>query len=288
MSNETAPSARIPNKPASKPAEQAPDPNKPQTGLMVPTPGDSQLQQMVTPDAAAAVQIGMGDIAIPRLVIAQPTSNFAGAAEHPGQWFNDVTGEFSPTFRAAIVGIRQQRAVFPEPYTPDEPLLCSSPDGLAPYPEYVGTVVDGVTIPEQCQFCPLAEWGETNPQTKKGTPPRCTLMYLYMGLMADSLMPFSMRLKSTALKAAKRLNFLVQQYHYHAIFEIGTAKGQGSRSYFIPTITLAGESPEFVKTAAAKMIETVIRSKAPSPEEEQAPVGPSEAVVAPPEDEIPF
>ncbi len=251
--------------------------------LAIPNVADGQLKVMGETSPEEAV-LGISDMAIPRLILAQPTSVFEGADQNMGKWFNSVTGEFYENLNIVIVRVVIQRAVFPEPYDASLPILCASRDAITPYAEYVNKMIDGVTINGGCNECPLAEWTEADPITGKGKPPRCTLMYVYTGIEADSGMPFSMRLKGTAMTAARKLNFLYTQFKHSQVLQLGSVLGKGAKKYFVPTIGLAKQAtPEYITEIANSILQS--RSAA-------EPVAGSGSVPSaaemPSEDDIPF
>ena len=278
-----APASAMAIAPAPTPAPTpAPEPvAEPQvpSELLAPNVADQELRQLGT-KAPEDNPLSLSDLAIPRLVLAQPTSVFEGAGEHPGQWFNSVTGDFSELLSIIVVRVALQRAVFPDPYDSTQPILCASNDALKPRAEYVGKEVEGITIYDTCFDCPLSNWTEDDPITGKGKPPRCDLMYIYTGLEVDTGMPFSLRLKGTALKTAKKLNTLFMQFKHTTIIQLGSALGKsstGTRKFFVPTVALAKQpTPPFIMELAQQMLSR------------EAPVTEEAPAVMPPEDDLPF
>jgi len=279
--NEPLPGGKFNPTPAA--AHLTPVPGGTQPSALVPMPVESNMEPNVadgqlvnlTEQAEESV-LGPQDLAMPRLVIAQPTSNFEGASEHSGQWFNSVTGEYAAELNVVVVRVAIQRALFPEPYSADLPVLCASRDAISPYPEYQGHVIEGITIYNKCGECPLQEWGEEDPVTHKGKPPRCSLMYMYTMIDVDTGLPATVRLKSTALQAAKKLNLLYTQFKHTQVIRLGTTPGKGSRKYFIPTIALAKQAtPDYIMDGVRALIALGRRDAA-----EMSPVVP--------EDEPPF
>jgi len=184
------------------------------------------------------------DVTVPRMQLVQPTSQIDNALKHAGEWYNTATGEFMELITAVFCGVKISRVVFPEVYTPDNNVECSSPDAIRPYPEHLGTTVRGVIIQDDCKACPLAQFGE-DPETGKAIRPVCDQVYVYAGVDSETWSPFSMALRGSAAPEAKRLNYLLQTFGYGIKVEVGTVQKTGGRgTYFIPKFTPAGRTPE--------------------------------------------
>lgn len=188
-------------------------------------------------------QLNPRDITVPRMQLVQPTSQITGALQHLGEWYNTATGEFHPFLEAVFCGVKLSRVVFPEVYTPDNSVECSSPDSIRPYAEHVGKMVRGVVIRDDCKTCPLAQFGEDE-QTGKPIRPACDQVYVYAAVLASDWGPFSMALRGSAAPEGKRLNYLLQTFGYGLIVKVESVQKEGGRgTYFIPKFSPAGNTP---------------------------------------------
>jgi len=60
-----------------------------------------------------------------------------------------------------------------------------------------------------CAKCPLAQWGERDPQTGKGTPPPCNAGFSYQVYSLTHGQPAVLSLRKTAIAAAKTINTMI-------------------------------------------------------------------------------
>lgn len=146
-------------------------------------------------------------VAIPSLTIVQPSSRMGDKNKHLGQIYNTVTREFFNAVELAFVGWNTPRAVLPFPFDATAPQLCASPNSVQPYPKYVGLTIHArrpdddleATVPDVCEDCQFSVGGF------------CTQMFRYFGIQMENGYPFTMRLKRTAMEAARTLNFWLAQ-----------------------------------------------------------------------------
>lgn len=188
-------------------------------------------------------------VAIPNLVIVQPTSRMPDKAKHLGEIYNTLTRQFFKRVEVVFIGHNTPRSVFPFPYDPGAKQLCASPDGIAPFDKYIGREIKArsaydevtLTVPETCAECPLYDES------------LCTKMYRYFGLQlipGDDPMPFAMRLKKSSMQAAQQLNFMlnlneVRRRYVSYWFSSEEAEGDAG-SYYVAQFDEANDaSPLF-------------------------------------------
>lgn len=193
----------------------------------------------------------MNQQAIPSLVIVQGISTeIPGYRQHIGEIYNTVTGEFHEELEILIVGMNTPRAVLPYPFDRNKPQLCASVDGIRPYAKYVGQEITAASdydeqtfvIPEECDQCPLFE------------SPLCTRMFRYFGLTPHNNVVFTYRAKRSAMDAAKKLNFWLNQLAQRARFMTFTMTtvekpSPNGGSYFVPEFAPKNDATDYLKSA---------------------------------------
>jgi hypothetical protein len=193
------------------------------------------------------------DVTIPRFLIAQPTSRFPGIKDNVGTWYNTVTGEYFDVIECLILQVHQPRGMFQEPYEPGAPMLCRSRDSINPLPEYIDRELEGVIIPELCEHCPHSQWVEPEQEGQRRLPPRCSEMYLYFGVDVSTSLPFSLRLKGTALSMARGLNTLIEKNLAGQTYEFSLVEEQGEYRYYVPVLS-PGRSTSDLDVATRKRV----------------------------------
>lgn len=150
-------------------------------------------------DVIGADTLDLSDVAMPRMRLRQPTSQF-GEPSDAGKFLNTLTETFSPSISSVILRVSKGRVMFPDTFSKDSKPLCASDDGVHPRP------VDGYQE-GPCATCPYAQWGADS------TPPACSLVYTYLASNVDDEdMPFLISAMRTSAKAAKKLNSLIKMY----------------------------------------------------------------------------
>lgn len=211
----------------------------------------------------------MSQVSIPALVIVQSQSaGIPDYRKHIGEIYNTVTGEFHESVELVLVGWNTPRAVLPYPFDPNAPQLCASLDGIAPYPKYVGYEIKASSdwdeqkfiVPESCADCPLHE------------SPLCTQMFRYFGITVHDGQIFTMRLKRSAMDAAKKLNFQLSQLAQRGMFRsfVMTTEEKPSQqggAYFVPVFTVGDDASEYLQDAYQKnqLLENRIKRLAEQP-----------------------
>lgn len=197
---------------------------------------------------------GMNQVTIPSLVIVQSQSaGIPDYRKHIGEIYNTVTGEFHEQVELVFVGWNTPRAVLPYPFSPHAPQLCASLDGNAPYSKYIGREVIATSeydevkfvVPELCVDCPLFE------------SPLCTGMFRYFGITTHNSQVFTMRLKRSAMDAAKVLNFQLSELAKRGQFRsfVMSADEKSSTqggSYFVPSFSVGNDASDYLKDAYEK------------------------------------
>jgi len=198
-----------------------------------------------------------GELRIPRLQLVQGTSRIDGKDGHQGEWYNSVTGEFLPNPELLIIGTAKSRVMFPREFNAENEPLCGSDNGLAPRPEYVGTIIKTIgkdaagdpavrtgVIPDQCAQCPFGVWGDD------GTPPACNEVATFAAMDEDGL-PALFQLRSTGMKNVPSLKTLIAANSVRRAIKLGSVtETNDSGTYAIATFT-PGKKPgkEWQKTA---------------------------------------
>lgn len=196
----------------------------------------------------------MNQVSIPALVMVQSQSaGIPDYRKHIGEIYNTSTGEFMESVELIFVGWNTPRAVLPYPFNPNAKQLCASRDSVAPYRQYIGYDITAksewdeqtFTVPELCTDCPLFESS------------LCTQMFRYFGFTVHNGQVFTMRLKRSAMDAAKALNFdlsqLAQRGQFMS-FVMSTAEKSSEQggSYFVPVFTVGNDASAYLRDAYQK------------------------------------
>ena len=177
----------------------------------------------------------------PRLVLIQPQSDYDGALDNLGAWYNTDTGEYRAQIAVLFVGIAKSRVLFPPEFSRDSETLCASYDGKTPAPGLAGQQIAqyGVLIPDNCADCPLSQWDRRN-------PPICTLSDNWGGITEDGeavIIRFartaakaSRRIKNMARAAAKRKGYLWLRLASRLV-------RSDNGNYYVPVVVPIAERP---------------------------------------------
>lgn len=201
------------------------------------------------------------DFQFPKLTLVQPThrnSDIPGADAHRGEWYNDVTGEFSEDVHSIVLTVVKGRAAFDRDFSHESEPLCASDNALMPRSEYIGKVIQDKktglkhTINEEgCPLCPFARFTDTE---DKSIPPMCAKAFTYSMMDASTGIPFVMRAQRTGTAAAKRLNTLADTLGRRRMIRIWSQHVESdSGSYYVPVFSTNGETSNEMKQYAHKL-----------------------------------
>ena len=183
-------------------------------------------------------EMGREDMAIPRLVLVQAQSDYPESERHTGEYYNTVTGVYSPAVNGLLLSVAKFRICFDVNFDREGKALCASDDGEFPRAAYVGTVVDGVAINgSPCAECPLSQFGADS------APPQCARGYAFAFMDVTNNFPFVVSMKRTAIPSARQLITVAKANgrNYLTVFsskKIVDSKG----NYFVPVITRGDKS----------------------------------------------
>ena len=167
-------------------------------------------------DVSGSEQLGREDVAMPRVRVRQPTSQF-GAPVDAGKLYNNLTESFTSTVKAVVLRVSKGRVMWAATFGQDAEPLCASDDAKMP------RVADGYQA-GPCATCPFAQWGADK------TPPACSLVYTYLASNVDDEdMPFLLSAMRTSAKSAKKLNSLLKMYGLSRRVLIGTELVKGDQ-----------------------------------------------------------
>jgi hypothetical protein len=173
------------------------------------------------------------------------TQNIQNA--RPGYWFLQGQDEALEEVTFFPVGMMRNREYRPK--NADGSMghvLCRSNDGQ------VGIGKPGGA----CQACPLAQWGERNEVTGKGTPPACSQIWLYMGVLLEAEEVCVVSFQKTSTKAAKWLNAIAARKDGFGSFAVrfgSKLEKSGKAQWFVPTYTVA-QVPEATLQSARDLL----------------------------------
>lgn len=122
------------------------------------------------------------------------------------------------------------------------PLLCRSNDAQHGIGEPGGV----------CAVCPLQQWGERDPVTGKGTPPACSQIWVYMGVLIEAEEVCVLSFQKTSTKAAKWLNAIATRKGGFGSFAVrfgSKIEKSGKMQWFVPTYTVAQIPEETMQMA---------------------------------------
>jgi hypothetical protein len=130
--------------------------------------------------------IDKSDISMSRITIIQPTSQQAGATI--GVLFDTATGEEFEEINAVFLNVGKSRVRWDQDAGLGNDPLCRSRDGKNGEGDPGGN----------CAVCPYAQWMDNQ-------KPECSLKYDFIGIDADTKMPFFLSLGGTSFGEGKKL-----------------------------------------------------------------------------------
>jgi len=196
-------------------------------------PEEQQWLALAGVDIDGLDEMGREDMAIPRLILVQAQSDLPDGDKHIGEYYNTVTGEYSPSVVGVLLALAKFRVAFPPEFNRESKLICASDDGLTPRAEFVDVYVDvyGVTIGHECANCPLSKFGDD------GTPPPCAKGYNVGMMDAGATMPFVVSLKRTGTQSARQLITLAKANKRAYTIVFSTKKVADDKGvYYVPVI----------------------------------------------------
>jgi hypothetical protein len=138
----------------------------------------------------------MGEMRIPYLKLLGLTSpEVSNRQGQVGQWFLEGHGAVDAV-EIAILGVSRFRELREDMSVPNARTLCRSNDGV------IGVGAPGGI----CKTCPMAQWGEKNASTGKGTPPPCNNGFMYQVYSLTHGQPALLALRKSGIDAAKTIN----------------------------------------------------------------------------------
>ena len=191
-------------------------------------------------EVAGFDQLGPEDFSLPRMILVQSQHVHEGAEKHPGEWYRTDTNEHIENPRVLVIGIAKSRALFDsDTFSRDSEPLCRSDDGYKPRMEYIGTGVNGVTIPNNCAACPHGEWNGD-------TAPSCQLADNWAALSEEGE-PVIFRMKGSGMKVSKQLKNVIRVARARkrpTYIELGSVREIGDQgNYFVPSFQIVREVP---------------------------------------------
>jgi hypothetical protein len=177
-------------------------PSQGETGIIAAPNNESALITENTEETAGQFAYGetldfdMSELKIPFLRLASGmTPEVKERKANEGQWL--LSGhEPVDSVEFVVTGVTRFReyrdSVTQETY-------CRSGDGV------IGKGAPGGI----CAKCPLAQWGERDPKTGKGTPPACNAGFSYTIYSLTHQQPAILSLRKTAIAAAKTINTMI-------------------------------------------------------------------------------
>ena len=149
----------------------------------------------------------ISQFAIPAIQIVQGMSRMEGRQGNEGRIYHTGTRQFYDEVHLLIVDSFPSAALRQTGFNENAPYMCKSPDGVAPFPQYIGTDLEkfedrandrpGIVgvIPDWCVLCPFY-------QTRNGCNNRLT----YRAIDVNTLRAVSFLIERTRWDAAKQVN----------------------------------------------------------------------------------
>lgn len=197
------------------------------------------------------------DIAVPRLTLVQATSKGLPSdfLKHVGELYNNITGEYSASIEAVLLGVMKQRVAFPRDFSADATALCASDEGLYARKEFIGTsVTDTKTgqvanIDGICGECPFSKFGAD------GQTPLCSLGYVYAMMDLETGMPFLLRAQRTGIQAARQLNTVAKMMgRSRSIIVTGKLVSDDKGNYAVPVFSTGKKLAQDIVNVAAGIV----------------------------------
>lgn len=149
---------------------------------------DISVFQMASDEPVTGLEsMNSSDIKLPKIKLLQSTSlevTKSGGKLRAGQFYNTVTQEATDELECIFLNMSKSMVMWKQPFKRGEEPLCRSFDGI--------TCEEGGTGEGKCQFC---KFSSQNPKAWKElkdgeTKPPCNMSYVWLGLEANTKMPF--------------------------------------------------------------------------------------------------
>jgi hypothetical protein len=207
----------------------------------------------VTEYVEGTERLNREDLQIPHLILVQaqhqdiPENN-----KHLGEWYNDLTGEFSKDITAVVLSLVKGRVAFPRKFSRESKALCASDDALSPRQDYIGHeifdedrgikwIIDG----SACAQCPFSEFGPN------GETPLCAKAFSYAMIDVEVGVPFIVRAQRTGIQAAKQLNTLAKLLGRRKLIHITSREVKSdSGTYYVPVFATSEPATQELKDFA--------------------------------------
>lgn len=173
-----------------------------QTGVILDPSAETALAVAEESAPSAGIQYSadldfdLGELKIPYLKLLSATSpEVANNEGKAGQWYLQGHGAVDEVV-FTVLGASRFRELREDMNIPGARTLCRSNDAI------IGVGAPGGI----CAKCPMAQWGERNPTTGKGTPPPCNMGYSYQIYSYTHGQPCILALRKSGIDAAKTIN----------------------------------------------------------------------------------